>query len=177
MAEKLTHWKKTMNPDYLGAWALQPDEEPILTIVSVSTEKVVGSDGKKEECTVMRYKGIGPGKMVLNVTNCKAIEQVTGTPHIEKWVGAKIQVYAEKVKAFGEVVDALRIRPFKPKVAAPVPKCAECGGEIQPAYGKSPAALAAYTEKQYGKPMCADCASKAAAAVPSEPTEGEGNTE
>lgn len=169
MVENLTHWKKTMNPDYLGAWALQPGEEPILTIVSVSTEKVVGSDGKREECTVMRYKGIGPGKMVLNVTNCKAIERALGTPHIEHWVGHQIQIYSERVKAFGADVEAIRVRPFKPKVAAPVPKCSECGGEIKTAYGKSPAALAQYTEKQYGTPLCASCAEKRAAAT--KPTE------
>lgn len=165
MAEKLTHWKKTMNPDYLGAWALQPGEEPILTIVSVATEKVIGSDGKKEDCTVMRYKGIGPGKMVLNVTNCKAIEKVTGTPHIEKWSGAQIQVYSERVKAFGDVVDALRIRPFAPKPAAPIPKCSECGGEIKAAYGMTPAKLVEYTKSKFeGAILCAECAEKRIAA-------------
>lgn len=169
MSEKLTHWKKTMNPDYLGAWALQPGEEPILTIVSVATEKVVGSDGKKEECTVMRYKGIGPGKMVLNVTNCKAIERALGTPYTERWAGHQIQIYSERVKAFGSDVEAIRVRPFKPKVAPAVPNCSECSKPIQAAYGKSPAALAQYTEKQYGAPLCASCAEKRAAA--SKPTE------
>lgn len=164
MAETLTHWKKTMNPDYLGAWALQPGEEPILTIVSVGTEKVIGSDGKKEDCTVMRYKGIGPGKMVLNVTNCKAIEKVTGTPYTEQWKGAQIQVYSERVKAFGDVVDALRIRPTKPKVQS-VPKCSDCGGEIKPAYNMTASDLAKYTAAKFeGAALCASCAEKRIAA-------------
>lgn len=162
MADKKTHWKATMNPDYLGAWALQPGEEPILTIVSVMTEKVVGSDGKREDCTVMRYKGIGPGKMVLNVTNCKAIEKVAGTPFLEDWGGTRIQVYAENVRAFGDVVPALRIRPFKPKAAQSVPKCSECKQEIKPAFNKTAQALAQYTQERFGKPLCADCASKVA---------------
>lgn len=160
MPEKKVHWKATMNPDYLGAWALQPGEEPILTILSVATEKVVGSDGKKEECTVMRYKGVGPGKMVLNVTNCKTIEKITGSPFINDWAGQQIQVYAEKVKAFGDVVDALRIRPFKPKAAAPIPKCADCGAEIKAAFGKSAISMAEYTSAKYGAALCADCAQK-----------------
>lgn len=171
MAEKMTHWKQLMNPDYLGAWALQPGEEPILTIISVTTEKVMGSDGKKEECPVMRYKGIGPGKMILNVTNCKTIEALTGTPRIEQWAGTQIQVYSEKVKAFGGVVDALRIRPFKPKAAEPIPKCSDCGGEIKAAFGKSPAAMAQYTKQKYKTPLCASCAEKRATAAQSEPTE------
>lgn len=177
MSENKIHWKSLMNPDYLGAWAIQPGDEPVLTITSVKTEKVVGSDGKKEECPVMYYKGIGPGKMILNVTNSRTIEKLSGSPFVGDWAGLRVQVYVERVKAFGGVCDAVRIRPFKPKAAAPVPKCSECGNEIQAAFGKSPAALAAYTEKQYGKPMCADCAQKVAAAAPSEPTEGEGSTE
>lgn len=169
MPDKLTHWKKTMNPDYLGAWALQPGEEPILTILGVTTEKVVGSDGKKEECTVMRYKGIGPGKMVLNVTNCKAIERALGSPFTEHWTGHQIQVYSERVKAFGGVVDALRVRPFKPKETAPVPNCSDCGGKIVAAYGKNAAQMAEYTKSKFNAPLCASCAEKRAAAV--QPTE------
>lgn len=168
MSETKIHWKATMHPDYLGAWALQPGEEPVLTILSVATEKVVGSDGKKEECTVMRYKGVGPGKMVLNVTNCKTIERVVGSPFISDWAGHQIQVYSEKVKAFGDVVDALRIRPFKPKASAPLPKCADCGNEITAAYGKTAAGMAQYTQENYGAALCADCAMKRAAAKQSE---------
>ena len=160
MAETLTHWKKTMNPDYLGAWALQPGEEPILTIQSVATEKVIGSDGKKEDCTVMRYKGIGPGKMILNVTNCKAIEKVTGTPYTEQWKGAQIQVYAERVKAFGDVVEAIRIRPHKPRAAQVVPKCSDCGNDVTPAYNMTALDLAKYTTQKLGAVYCAACAEK-----------------
>lgn len=163
MAERLTHWKSTMNPDYLGAWALQPGEEPVLTITAAGMEKVVGSDGKKEECLVIKYKEkVGPGKMICNATNSRTIEALAGTPYIEQWAGTQIQVYVEKVKAFGDVVDAIRIRPHKPKKAAPVPPCSVCGNEIKPAFNKSPAALAKYTEEVYGAPMCADCATKAA---------------
>lgn len=173
MPDKVTHWKQLMNLDYLGAWALQPGEEPILTIVSVATEKVVGADGKKEDCIVMRYKGIGPGKMVLNSTNCKTIEAITGTPHIEKWAGAQIQVYSEKVKAFGAVVDALRVRPYKPRAKDPVPNCSECGSKLKEAYGMKPASLAEYTKEKYNAVLCAACAEKRAAAG----SEGEGSAE
>jgi len=180
MAENLTHWKKTMNPDYLGAWALRPGEEPILTIVSAGMEKVVGSDGKKEECLVIRYKEkVGPGKMIVNATNAKAITKVAGTPYIERWAGVQVQVYSDKVKAFGDVVDAIRVREFKPKAPEPIPNCSECQEPIQAAYGKSPAAMAQYTTKKYGAPLCASCAEKRAAALQAEqnPTEGEGNAE
>lgn len=160
-----------MNPDYLGAWALQPGEEPILTISTAGIEKVIGSDGKKEDCLVIRYREkVGPGKMIVNATNSKSIEKLAGTPYIEKWVGTQIQVYVEKVRAFGDVVDAIRVRPFKPKAAAPVPKCSDCGGEIKPAYGKTAQGMADYTLERFKVALCADCAQKRAAA-------GEGQSE
>lgn len=169
MSEKLTHWKQTMNPDYLGAWALQPGEEPVLTITGAGIEKVIGSDGKKEECLVIRYREkVGPGKMICNATNSKTIEKLAGTPYIERWAGTQIQVYVEKVKAFGDVVDALRIRSTKPRPAMPIPKCADCEGEISAAYGKTAAGMAQYTLDNYGAALCADCAMKRAAAKQSE---------
>lgn len=163
MAER-THWKSTMNPDYLGAWAFQPGQEVILTIAGAGVEKVIGSDGKKEECLVVRYKEkFGPGKFISNATNSKAISKATGSPFLEDWAGKRIQMYTEKVRAFGDVVDAIRVRPTPPKAAPAVPKCEVCGNEIKAAYGKTPAGLAQYTQEKFGKHMCADCAAKAAA--------------
>ena len=161
MSKKLTHWKQTMNPDYLGAWALQPGEEPVLTIKAAAMEKVVGSDGKREECLVIRYpEKIGPGKMIVNATNSKTIEKLAGSPYIEHWPGTQIQVYSERVKAFGDVVSAIRIRPQKVKANTPIPKCTACNGEIKPAYNKTALALAEYTSEKFGAPTCAVCAEK-----------------
>lgn len=168
MADKKTHWKATMNPDYLGAWALQPGEEPVLTIIAAGQEMVIGSDGKKEECLVVRYKGVGPGKMIVNATNAKALSKVAGSPFLEDWKGVNIKVYTERVKAFGDVVDAIRIRPTKPKAAAPVPKCTDCGKEVKPAFNKTAQELAQYTQERYHKVLCAECATKAAEEAASE---------
>ena len=38
-----THWKKLSNPDYLGAYALDPGKDLIVTIQSVGEERVTGS--------------------------------------------------------------------------------------------------------------------------------------
>ena len=119
MSETLTHWKKLQNPDYLGAYSLQPGEEPVYTIAKVGLEIVTGTDGKKDECTVARFmEKVKP--MILNATNCKTIAKMYGTPFIEKWAGLKIQIYAAKIKAFGEEVEALRIRPKVPTASKPV---------------------------------------------------------
>lgn len=171
MSENLTHWKQTQNPDYLGSWALQPGQEPVLTITAAGVEKVVGTDGKREECLVIRYKEkVGPGKMIVNRTNAKAISKVAGSPFIEQWPGTPIQVYSDRVKAFGDVVDAIRVRPHRPKAVAPIPKCNDCGSEIKPAFGKTAQVMAEYTTERFKTPLCAECAQKRA-------TAGEGSAE
>lgn len=161
-----THWKKLTNPDYLGAYALEPGEEVIGTIKSISREVVTGPDGKKEECTIAKFaENIKP--MILNSTNCKIIQKMYKTPYTEEWVGRKIQIFVDKVRAFGEVVEALRIRPTIPKQAEPIKdepiKCADCG-QVITAFGNMIASqMAKYTYEKYGKSLCSECATKAAA--------------
>ena len=160
MSETLTHWKKLTNPDYLGAYALDPGQDLIVTIKSVANEVVTGTDGKKETCSVMHFmENVKP--MVLNSTNSKTITKLLKTPYIEQWAGKKIQIYIEYgIKAFGDIVDALRIRPFLP--VEKELKCTDCGNTIQ-AYEKMTAdILAKYTLKNYGRCLCAECATKAA---------------
>ncbi len=154
-----THWKKLTNPDYLGAYALDDGKDVILTISYVCEEKVTGSDGKKDDCVVCHFsERVKP--MILNSTNMKTITKLFGTPYIEDWSGRRIQIGIEKVKAFGDVVDALRVRKFIP--AENVPKCESCGGEIQPRGNNSAEQIAAYTKKKYGQALCSACATRMA---------------
>jgi len=155
---ELTHWKKLTNPDYLGAYALEPGKDLIATIKVVNSEMVIGSDGKKEECTVMHFSEKTIKPMILNVTNAKQIAKLLKSPYVEEWTGRKIQIGVEQVKAFGELVEALRIRPFLPKEDELI--CADCKNTIQP-FGNSPAkAIAAHTQTKYGRMLCSDCAAK-----------------
>lgn len=150
-----THWKKLINPDYLGAYSLNPGQDMVLTIKVVKKEMITGTDGKKEECIVCYWQE-DQKPMILNVTNCKMIAKLLKTPYIERWAGHRIQIGAEVVSAFGEKVEALRVRkalPEESKVA-----CEECGQFIQPAFNMSASQLAAYTKKKYGKTLCAECA-------------------
>lgn len=150
-----THWKKLINPDYLGAYSLDPGKDMILTIRQVKKEMVTGADGKKEECIVCYWQE-EQKPMILNVTNCKMIAKLLKTPYIERWAGHRIQIGAEVVSAFGEKVEALRVRKTLPEEAKIA--CEVCGQFIQPAFNMSASQLAAYTKKKYGKPMCAECA-------------------
>ena len=153
----MTHWKKLTNPDYLGAYAFEPNERKILTIKTVKREMVIGTDGKKEECTVVYFAE--PSKpLILNVTNAKAIEKLYATPYIEEWGGKKIRLSVKKVKAFGESVDAVRVDSFKPQDV--VVKCADCGAGIT-AFGTMTAEQVANgAVKKYGVPICVECGKK-----------------
>jgi len=155
-----THWKKLHNPDYIGAYALEPGKDMILTIKSVKNENVVGPDGKKEECMVMTFMENNVKPMIVNSTNAKTIEKLYKTPYIEEWQGRKIQLFVDKIKAFGEQVEALRIRPKVPNQAVTTTKCADCEHEIQAFGNMSAEKMSQYTYSKYGKPLCSECATK-----------------
>jgi len=119
MDKQLTHWKKLINPDYIGAYALNPDEDLTVTIDYVQREMVTGADGKKEECTVAHLVGQKP--LILNNTNSKSIQKLYG-PYIEEWTGKRVTLFASTTRAFGETVECLRIRPTVAKPAKkPIP--------------------------------------------------------
>ena len=155
----MTHWKKLTNPDYLGTYRLEDGKDIILTIDRVQVETVTGPDGKKEECMVCHWQE-REKPMILNSTNAKMIQRLLKTPYIEEWRGHRIQIGAEMVKAFGEIVDALRVRDFLPTDDAEI--CEACGKPICGAHGMDSRQLAEYTRRKYGHALCATCATKEA---------------
>lgn len=164
----LTHWKKLENPDYIGAYAFEPNEEKTVTIRTVERKLVIGAEGKKEECTVVFFVE-NEKPMILNVTNAKMIEKHAGTPYIERWGGVRIILVVERVKAFGDVVDAVRVSKKKAQQkAAPSPQtftCADCSDAITDStQGMSAAALAAYSKKKFGVVVCTKCGARRAEA-------------
>lgn len=157
----LTHWKKLDNPDYIGAYAFQPGEEKTLTIKNVRREIVTGAEGKKEECTVVHFME-NEKPLILNATNGKTIQKIAGSGYIEQWEGVRIALKVEAVKAFGDIVDAVRVSKKKPP-QAPKPvtvPCHDCGQAIT-GYGKQNAQeFAAYTKSVFGVAVCYSCGQK-----------------
>ena len=154
-----THFKKLQNPDFLGTYALEDGKDMVLTIDYVRQEKVTGSDGKSEDLPVCHWKE-QQKPMILNSTNIKMIAKLLGSPYIEDWSGKKIQIGSERVKAFGDVVDALRVRKSLPKqTGTNVPlHCEICGLIIEPAFGLTAEQLVLNTQKRFSKALCASCA-------------------
>ena len=153
--------KMGKNPNYLGSWDLEelPNKEVTLTIDKIVEEKVV-ANGQAEICAVCYWQETGFKPMILNPTNKKAIVRLYHTKETEQLAGKAVIIGIEKVKAFGDIHDALRIRKRIPKAAEPI-KCADCGGEVKAAMGKSAEYIATYTKKQFGGIcLCFDCAMK-----------------
>ena len=160
-----THWKKLQNPDYLGAYSLDEGKDLILTIDFVRVENVTGPDNRKEDCTVIHFAE-KQKPMIVNATNAKTITKLYKSPYIEDWHGRKIQIYSARVRAFDDMVEALRIRPTVPKVEVPKQAepilCSDCKNGIKP-FGKMDSQqMAQYTSDKYGKPLCSECAELAA---------------
>lgn len=103
-----THWKKLVNPDYIGAYALPEGEDMTVKIDFVQVEEVKGPGGKKDVCSVAHLIGHKP--LILNMTNSKSIAKLYG-PYIEDWRGQSITLFASVTKLAGESVECLRIRP------------------------------------------------------------------
>lgn len=162
MSTQKTHWKKVVSdPNFIGEGDFQEGEEKILTVDRVNAAETVTTAEGKSKKAVLHWKEPGNKPMILNVARSKSIEKVAGSGFFEDWPGVQLQLYIEHgIKAFGEVVSAVRVRPFKPQVeaAAPVPPCTDCGKEITSAMGKTAKYMAAYTTKNYGVPLCAECA-------------------
>ena len=115
---KKTHWREFHPTDYIGAHAFEPGEEKILTIKNAKKERVKDSSGKTEQCLVVHWKE-DQQPMIVNVTNSKSITKVAGSPYIEEWTGVAVSLYTTEVSAFGETVEAVRVRQTAPQIQKP----------------------------------------------------------
>lgn len=157
----LTHWKKLENPDYIGAYAFQPNEEKVVTIKTVKREMITGADGKKEECTVVHFVE-NEKPLILNATNGKMIAKMADTPYIEQWAGARIALVVRDVKAFGDVVPAVRVLQKRLGRVETVQKCSDCGKPIVAWGNMNPSQVAASMVKRFKVPLCMACGQKRA---------------
>jgi hypothetical protein len=108
--ETKTHFKKLRNPNYIGSYELMVGSGSIELNVTIekAVKEIVQNGDKKEEAMVIYLKGQKP--MIVNSTNAKNISKALNSPYIEDWVGKEITLYVAKIRAFGENVDALRVK-------------------------------------------------------------------
>lgn len=143
---------------FLGGWSFENGDET-LTIDSIGEEEMYDAEtGGKKKGLVLRFRDKDL-PMVLNVTNAEAIAEVTGSDKIADWIGKKIIVGTSRIKAFGKMHDAIRVRTTKPDETEYI--CEKCGAILKPAAGKQPSELAEISKRNTGKVLCLSCMKKA----------------
>lgn len=88
-----------------------------LTIKGVTMEEMVTHDNKTVQKPVVWFEKATKG-LVLNVTNAKIIVGLYGN-ETDLWTGKRIAIYPTRVKAFGQMQDAIRVREAIPEQAKP----------------------------------------------------------
>lgn len=165
-----THFKKMLNPNYLGSFAFNEGEKKMLTIKSIGKEKVVGEGGSSEQLPVVHWVE-NELPFIMNATNCKKVTELLGTPYVEEWVGHRFVLGVEKIKVGGAIMDGTRIQGLVDKKGSlptgtvaksndSAPICEMCENPIKADFGMSAEEIANKTKGTYGKVLCPECAKK-----------------
>lgn len=100
-----------------------------LTIKGVTMEEMLTHDSKKVSKPVVWFEKATKG-FVMNLTNAKIIAALYGD-ETDDWTGKRISIYPTKVRAFGQMQDAIRVReeiPALPKPTAQAERIEEATG-------------------------------------------------
>ena len=160
-----THWRKLINPDYLGAYSLDNGngsyKNATYTITGTEQKEVTGQDGKKLKLILYLKESKKP--MILNSTNSRTLEKLFKTAYVEQWVGRRFEVGVESVKVGPRYEDALRIKKTIPVGDGPL-ICVDCEQEIKEAtIGETvykAVQIVSSSRKKYGEDVCYSCQKK-----------------
>ncbi len=155
-----THWREIKQTDYLGGHDLADGKggfrDITVTIKRALKRQVSDIHGDTTDELVLEFADTTK-PMIMNVTNSRVLAKLLKTSYIEDWAGKEIQIGTERVKAFGEMHDALRIRPYLPKKQAPSVPCSSCGKPITPFKGAPVETIVAKSTEELGQPTCISC--------------------
>jgi len=106
------------------------------TIADVVTDDVKDNDsGKTEKKLVMHFVGKDKA-LILNRTNCEALEAICGTDDYGAWPGHAVVLYTDPtVKFGGKMVGGLRIRAVTAAPPPPPPPMREPGDDDDDNWG------------------------------------------
>jgi hypothetical protein len=107
-------WRLVIQTDRLNSADLQGRDVTVVIerVVQVEVEDMKDPKKKKTYFDVF-FKG-KKKPLLFKATNCKSMTKLTGTRITEKWVGVAITLFPTMVNAYGDRVEAIRVRPEKP---------------------------------------------------------------
>lgn len=170
-----THWRKIIESEYLAGSDLDDGngnfKPVVLTIKRAGNESILDTRTGQKESALLLWFEEAAKPMILNVTNAKTIAKLAKSEYIEEWRGLKIEIGTQKIKAFGELWDALRVKHKLPSPPKPVEViCHDCKKPAPPYQGIDGAVIAQKYKEVYGVPLCYDCG-QARKAKPEEVTD------
>ena len=115
MSESITgNWRNHYGFRFMSSEDMEDGQEVTLTISGCTRETAINPKTKEEKEMISLHFEETDRMMALNVTNAKTIQHLVGTPKVDKWAGATVTVYKDRVMAFGEMKSCLRVkRPTK----------------------------------------------------------------
>jgi hypothetical protein len=108
----------------LSKYLKKEDCEPALLVtIREIVQEEVGIENDKEEKWICYFEEQEKG-IVLNSTNMRLIEKITGSDDTDDWIGVKIVLYSDPNISFqGKLVGGIRVRA--PKAAKTAKKAAK----------------------------------------------------
>ena len=107
MTTKKEHWRNLMGKEFLVGEELD-GKDVTLTIKSVSIEELQNAKGKDKK-PVMSFEGTDR-KVVMNITNMKAVAKTLKTPYYQEWIGKQNTLTPVEGFFFGEQQTVIRIK-------------------------------------------------------------------
>lgn len=155
----LNSWEKIIDPNFISAELIGTEgAEKVVTIKDIDFAECYDEQTKhKVSKQTVFFEECKP--MVLNKTNAKALKKLfsPNSDNPADAIGHKVILKVEKIKAFGKVVEAIRVKEYSEE------KCSDCGKAIMPAAGKSVAELIEISKRNCGRQLCLSCMQKVAA--------------
>lgn len=112
--------KIMMRGKYIGAAEFEGGDHDY-TIKSIEQKDVEYEEGEdSEEAWIVSFEETAR-QLSLNKTNCAAIGNIHGD-NANEWIGKRVTLYPARVKAFGIMQDAVRVRPNAPNIDPNTPK-------------------------------------------------------
>lgn len=102
---------KHMDRRFLSSVDLTGLDDQTVTVERVEKlEKLEYVNGSSDDNAILIYFKGSPKPLKLCATNIRAIVARCGSVKVEDWKGKKLILKVEKVKAFGKMVDAIRVQ-------------------------------------------------------------------
>jgi hypothetical protein len=107
----MASWKTLMPSKYMKK---EDVTQPVLVTMQQIKVENTAPDGQAPEMKPVAYFAEMPKGMILNSTNCKIIEKITGTDDYMQWSGRQYVLYFDpNVQYKGELTGGIRIRAPK----------------------------------------------------------------